>query len=338
MGFTGVSVFDGANWQTHNSGSQVNAIAKDGIGNYYLGVLNNGLKKTSDFSAYTSYGVSEGLLHSWVQAIAVDASDSIWIGSDGGLSVLKNNVFKNYTTSNGLLGNVVKDIKFDGSGGVWIATNGGVSHYLNGVWDGYTTSDGLVSNIVTAIEIDANGNKWFGTEDLGLSKLSGSTWTTINTSNGLPDNMIYDLLWENNTLWVGCMGGLGQFKNNVWEKYYAHDGLVSGFIKKMAVDQDGNLWIATTSGVSMMESMSINVNQSVHKTNMKIFPNPCTAQLNVEVESKSNIRILNIYGQVVFEKSINSGAIDVSGLEEGMYFLQCKGSNGIDIQSFIKVK
>ena len=42
---------------------------------------------------------------------------------------------------------------------------------------------------VTSIAIDGSGNKWIGTDDGGLAKFDGTTWTVYTTSNsGLPNN------------------------------------------------------------------------------------------------------------------------------------------------------
>ncbi|HPB02828.1 MAG TPA: two-component regulator propeller domain-containing protein [Bacteroidales bacterium] len=75
----------------------------------------------------------------------------------------------------------------------------------------YTTSNSPIgSNSITALKGDSNGNMWIGSSDNGLTVLSSSTGTILTTS----------------------------------------DGLVGNNVKDIDIDGLGNVWIATTAGLS----------------------------------------------------------------------------------------
>jgi|GEM_PF-1346373 Predicted periplasmic ligand-binding sensor domain len=144
-------------------------------------------------------------------------------------------------------------IAIDSVGNKWFGTNsGGVLEFDGSVWSTYTTTNGLVSNNVFSITIDKSGNKWFGTNNGGISKFNGTTWTTYTTAvNGLtytPVNAIaVDRLGNE---WFGG-GGLSMFDGTTWTTYKTYNVIVNNIVKSIAIDGQGNAWIATgDSGVS----------------------------------------------------------------------------------------
>lgn len=71
----------------------------------------------------------------------------------------------------------------------------------------------------------------------------------------------------------------------------------------------------------------------------EIYPNPVSDLLTVKSEETiSHISIYNLLSVKVMEMTINNkeAVIDLSQLEEGMYFIEMKGENGISVKSLIK--
>ena len=54
-------------------------------------------------------------------------------------------------------------------------------------------NEGLLTNEVYDIHQDSLGNIWFAT-DLGLSKYDGSDFKEYTTNNGLPHNVVFQIL------------------------------------------------------------------------------------------------------------------------------------------------
>ena len=70
---------------------------------------------------------------------------------------------------------------------------------------------------------------------------------------------------------------------------------------------------------------------------VSIYPNPATSVLNVSAAGYNQVEIINMFGQVVYSNSISNNAqINVSDLNDGVYFVRLSGANGTTTQKFIK--
>ena len=68
-----------------------------------------------------------------------------------------------------------------------------------------------------------------------------------------------------------------------------------------------------------------------------IYPNPATTVLNVNAEGFNTIEIVNLLGQTVYTANTTSNMqINVSELNNGVYFVRMNGENGTATQKFIK--
>lgn len=327
---SGVSVFDGTNWNNTSVISTVNAIYKDSNDTIWLGVINNGVWASTDFTNYNYYSAMNGLINNWVNVITPDNDGNLWIGTNQGASLIAGGNITNYNTENGLAGYAVLDIKVTGDGKVWFATEQGISCLFNGEWSYITTTDGLVSNDVTAIESDNSGNVWYGTDGYGISVFNGTSWHTYTTTDGLSNNTVTDLLWIDETMWVGTMSGLNRFKNNIWTKYFSWDGIVGNYIKKMDVDNEGNPWIGTTEGVTKITVTSGLSN--VNNQEIYVYPNPAAEKLNINLNDNTNTCTISVYdlaGKLVIDETTITGNnyIDISSLKSGIYTIKTKSEN-----------
>lgn len=70
----------------------------------------------------------------------------------------------------------------------------------------------------------------------------------------------------------------------------------------------------------------------------KVYPNPGTNQITIEIYDKAAIEILNIEGQIM--KTISTAekqnSIDVSDLSKGIYIIKAKTDRGVAVKKFIK--
>jgi hypothetical protein len=74
-----------------------------------------------------------------------------------------------------------------------------------------------------------------------------------------------------------------------------------------------------------------------NNNSISIYPNPATSVLNVEAEGFSTIEMVNVLGQVVYSANATSNMqINVSNLDNGVYFVRLNGANGTATQKFIK--
>jgi hypothetical protein len=113
---------------------------------------------------------------------------------------------------------------------------------------------------------------------------------------------------------------------------YASVGVVRVFLPVNA----GATWNDLCFAIS--PSTTTGLNENAMNTNSFIYPNPSTDRINLNTAEVLDIRIYNYTGQIVKAIPNNSGQIDVSDLNNGIYFLQVsnKNSSTSSIYKFIK--
>ena len=72
--------------------------------------------------------------------------------------------------------------------------------------------------------------------------------------------------------------------------------------------------------------------------NLSIYPNPANDKLNIDIEEKATLEIINAQGQIIETKSLTekSNNLDLSNLVSGVYTLRIKTDRGIAIRKLIK--
>lgn len=132
----------------------------------------------------------------------------------------------------------------------------------------YTNEDGLPQSQVTAITQDANGYLWVGTLG-GLAKFNGKRFTTFTVENGLLNNRISALQFENKSLWIGHEGGITLLQNNHFIKWKLPNDLASTAVTDI-IRFKGKIVVSTNGGglfiISGTKLVSINRLYSNHKS------------------------------------------------------------------------
>jgi len=124
------------------------------------------------------------------------------------------------------------------------------------------TGPGLTSNILRAVAFDAAGKGWIALRDFGLDIWDGrgtaahgdDIWTHVGT--GLPSAFSYSLAVESpSRAWLGTVAGLARIENGLVTRAWTTTtvpALPSPQVNDLALDPQGNLWIATTGGISLL--------------------------------------------------------------------------------------
>jgi len=225
----GVTEFDGTNWtnyDTSNSGltdsSVIMCMAIDKNNVKWFGTMFEGILRFDD-ATWTFYNTSNSPLpYNWVQSLAVDSSNSLWVGTEG--------VFYQ-----GLSGWV---LKFDGAN-----------------WNVYNPSNsGLPFNVgIWSLAVDAVGRVWISTYLSGLAMFDGTDWVSYSTSNsGIGSNNVVDIgIDHSGSIWCAIEDpwGLSNFDGSNWTVYNTkNSGLSSDDVSAIAVDYSGNKWFGTEGG------------------------------------------------------------------------------------------
>lgn len=116
-----------------------------------------------------------------------------------------------------------------------------------------------------------------------------------------------------------------------------NDTIVVGKGKYSVVVTDANGCVAKASvtvaaGTASVEALAI--------TNLSIYPNPVSSELNVSFDAKSaaTVELVNIAGQVIASKVANEfvTSFNTASLESGVYFVNIKVAEGIYTQKIVK--
>lgn len=126
----GLNLFNGTGFKKFNtgdglSGNIILSLAKDKSGRLWIGTA-SGLNSLSPDGKITVHHDSNGNLHSNVFAIYADDGNNIWIGTDNGLLLFRNEKLFTFTMQDGLFDDIAFQILEDNSGNLWMSCNKGI--------------------------------------------------------------------------------------------------------------------------------------------------------------------------------------------------------------------
>jgi PAS domain S-box-containing protein len=261
----------------------VTAIAEDGEGRLWLGLLEGGVSRFDPRTeTFTHFRHDPTIAHSLsvddVTALALDRAGRVWVGTgEGGLNRLdpaSGQVTRFRYDPNddrSLPSDEVTAIASDRSGVLWVGTAGGGLARLAGDVEParfqtfrHDPKDrrSLSSNDVRAIREDRDGHLWIGTWDAGLNRLDPARTRVTRHSDGdggrtgAARERIYDLLQDQSgALWIATWGGGLRRLDPVTgrsERFLADPGdptsLSHANVASLLEDRSGLLWIGTEGG------------------------------------------------------------------------------------------
>jgi ligand-binding sensor domain-containing protein/serine phosphatase RsbU (regulator of sigma subunit) len=201
--------------------------------------------------------------------------------------------FRNSLSWQGLSGKIIYSMAEDKKGNLWFGTREyGVTRYVppadpkakgGGTFSTFTTRQGLPNDIVDCITEDTRGKLWLGTRGGGVScytprealssavgksaKEEPGSFTNISVAQGLPSDKV-KCIYEDSRgyMWFGLDGGgLTRYdpfqdttkkRGSCMTNFNTDQGLASNVVWNILEDKNGNLWIATSNGISRYDGKS----------------------------------------------------------------------------------
>ena len=181
----------------------------------------------------------------FINGIAEDAQNRIWVGSPDGVRIFDDNGSTSPTfikLKQELPYPSVLDIFGDREGNMWVGTYGGVAEFSGGKVTWYSSANGLSNDRVLNILEDGDGNIWAGTEK-GIDRFAGGVWTDFTNSDGLTDNEVLSIAEDReHSLWVGTADGLNQFEDPNIIMYTTNDGMADNHISTVVQTRDSSIY------------------------------------------------------------------------------------------------
>ncbi|MGB8489513.1 MAG: two-component regulator propeller domain-containing protein [Bacteroidales bacterium] len=230
-----------------------------------------------------------------VHCITEDRSGQLWIGTGqvlGGIEkvIADNSAFRHYLPEKNpadVLDNVSRAIMEDRQGCLWVGTKAGKIHLFDSSYNQIKTFYSLPGigresfrNNVYSFLNDSRSYLWIGSKGYGVSvstkplDLLKKGYGDItfrryiyspDDSLGQGGNNIYSIC-EDRTgrIWVGTYGnGLNLIKDpfgkdpGIVRINQQNSNLSSNLVRQLLVDSSGNLWVATTFGLNLLESKDL---------------------------------------------------------------------------------
>lgn len=230
---------------------------------------------TASAQTFTTWTTAEGLPTNNLRDIAIAANGDLWIATQLGVVRFDGTTFTTHNTSThpGLANNSIEAIAVTAAGEVWAGTDVGVSVFDGTDYTTYTTADGLGDDQVNNIKQASNGDIWIGTIN-GATRYSSGTFTAFGSPDIPFGGVEYIAFADNGDVWLGGgLGGIIIYDGSSFSSITTADGLISNKIRSIAFDGDGNKWIGTAQGISVLDASDMHVGDH---TRPFILPAPDT--------------------------------------------------------------
>ncbi|MBX7043346.1 MAG: hypothetical protein K1X85_10640 [Ignavibacteria bacterium] len=249
------------------------SIETDPEGSVWIGTSGGGLIRydpfTGEMSHFRQSATDErGLSNDTVYDILSDEYGNLWIGTSGGLNYYdkKRNSFRSFRSDPDdpatLSSDRIRDLCFGDDGRLWIATEYGGLNSMDTksmkIRRHYGAGGVNIDKVVYSLAVTADGCVWAGTTS-GIYILNEKkrTCRAINEKDGLPNNLIYSIIPDNDSIWISTNNGIARLSmtGEVISTYDKSDGFQGNeFIQHSSLKlRDGRIMYGGLNGINLFD-------------------------------------------------------------------------------------
>ena len=219
------------------------------------------------------YNIPDGLGDGFVyDALELDNGD-IWIATWSGANRVRGgklderDAWDLYTvanTSGGLPNDWVYALRAGKNGEVWFATEGGLARFADGAWSNWSHEHGLgAAYELVREQIQFNTDPAEYSEHHARQKQEMGLQNVDIAYN--PNYIVALLVDADGVVWAGTWGGgLARYDGENWTNFTVSDGLPGNHVFMLHEDEDGTIWVGTSSGLARKDGDSFTVFTTEH--------------------------------------------------------------------------
>ena len=233
--------------------SEIKFISKE---HFLIATLGGGLFDVN--GAQVSVYNSENGADDYVYDIELDDAGNIWLATDIGVLVQKNDSWGKTSMDDGLPDNIVKELEFDNSGKLWI----GMEDEGMAIYNLETKKIIPIPNwefgSLNHFLIREEGELWISTKRKGIVKLNYKSESDYQYNNyletdGLISNRTKSIFKDNEgNIWIPSKEGVSQFTGNLFEILNTNGGLPANQAYSFVIDLENRYWVASVGGLFVM--------------------------------------------------------------------------------------
>ena len=230
--------------------------------------------KTGEIVTYTQSDSPNTISQNSTFALLKDRQGILWVGTLSGLDIYSGEENR-FIKVEELSGISILDIFEDSYGYIWISTFLDGLYRFNpaiGDWKIYTHAIGdetsLPYNKPLSVYEDTKRRLWVSTQGggIGLYDNENDSFTTYNSSNGLPNDVVYQIVEDQSGfLWLSTNQGLVRFdpENGQFINFNVDNGLKTNQFnyKSSFKDSEGRIYFGSLDGFIRFDPQDLNIPQ-----------------------------------------------------------------------------
>ncbi len=186
---------------------------------------------------------SDGFPSDWVISLCEDREGNLWVGTGGGLVILRPTNIETVSPPDQWQGRSVLSVSPGREGALWIGTEGaGLYREQGGAWTNFSAAQGIANPYIWSLAEDSQGRIWAGTWGGGLFVQRGESFEFAPGMTNITMPMPALLHSRNGGLWVGTASGLLHYRAGKTNWFNESDGGQLRDVRTIAEDKQGAVW------------------------------------------------------------------------------------------------
>ena len=241
----------------------VNSVCEESPGRMVVGTHGDGVAvlENGQFIWPNIWAESNFIAGIWVHSVLRDQAGDVWAGSfSPGLLWLHDGAWERVPNeSTGA--RIINALFEDRAGRLWVGTAAGLAVREHSMFSVVKPESGLPHMVVRGLAEDREGALWVCGPGYGLFRRTAGKFVRFTVPGVAPNADFMTLVGgKDGTIWVGISDqGVARIQGERCFFYRPQHGLPFVGVASMAEDNEGNIWLGTTLGVSKLTRHSLDL-------------------------------------------------------------------------------